>query len=59
MEHRPLVPQGEDLDVLLDLARRAEAKHLEETTGEETDEREGHDLPAWSVSKARSRPVNE
>lgn len=41
MEHRQLVTQVEDLDVLLELALAVDAEQLEETTGDEVDEREG------------------
>ncbi|MHB8245511.1 MAG: hypothetical protein ACYDGN_09185 [Acidimicrobiales bacterium] len=58
-QHRQLVSEREDLGVLLDVVHSMDADELTEATGEEIDEREDHDLPAWSVSKARSRPVNE
>jgi hypothetical protein len=59
LEYEQLMSQSEDLDVLLDVAHPTDADHLDETTGQQIEERQGHGLPAWSASKPRSIPVHE
>lgn len=58
-QHRQLVSDREDIGILLDVAQTMDAEELTQAAGEEIEERQGHDRPAWSASKSWSRPLHE